>query len=96
MPGIDPVLLSGPLVSWIVAVLEGAVVFGGLSALSAGLVIAGIPKKAALEYETAIKMDKFLLVVHGTPTEIASVREAFQGISCSYAVHSESFYAKSA
>ena len=96
MPGIDPVLVSGPLVSWIVAVLEGAMVFGGLSALSAGLVITGIPKKAALEYETAIKLDKFLLVVHGTPTAIANAREAFQGTSCSYTVHGERIYAKSA
>jgi uncharacterized membrane protein len=96
MPGIDPVLLSGPLVSWIVAVLEGAVVFGVLSALSAGLVITGIPKKAALEYEAAIRMDKFLVVVHGTPAAIAHAREAFQRTNLYDAVHGERAYAKSA
>ena len=95
MPGVDPVLLSGPLVSWIVAVLEGAVVFGGLSALSAGLVITGIPKKAALEYESAIRMDKFLLVVHGTPAAIANANEAFQRTHCRCNVHAEKTYAKS-
>jgi hypothetical protein len=96
MPGIDPVLISGPLVSWIVAVLEGAVVFGGLSALSAGLVVTGIPKKAALEYEAAIRMDKFLLVVHGNPTAIANANEAFQRANFSCAVHGGDVYAKSA
>jgi uncharacterized membrane protein len=67
IPGIGPVLLAGPLVSWIVAVLEGAFVFGGLSALGAGLVSIGIPKDSVIRYETALKTDKFLLIVHGTP-----------------------------
>jgi hypothetical protein len=96
MPGIDPVLLSGPLVSWIVAVLEGAVAFGGLSALSAGLIITGIPKKAALEYETAIRMDKFLIVVHGTPAAIGNAKDALHRTHCCYTVHGDRSYAKSA
>src|ERR1039458_3499399 len=32
IPGIGPVLVAGPLVAWIIAALEGAVVVGGLSA----------------------------------------------------------------
>ena len=42
IPGIGPVFLAGPLVSWMLAVLEGAVVFGGVSALGAGLISIGM------------------------------------------------------
>lgn len=66
IPGIGPVLVAGPLVSWIIAGLEGAVVVGGVSALGAGLVSIGIPKDSVIKYEMALKTDKYLLIVHGT------------------------------
>ncbi|TAK09155.1 permease [bacterium] len=75
LPGIGPVFVAGPLVSWIVAALEGAAVGGGLSALGAGLYSIGIPKNKIVEYETAIKAGKFLLVAHGTADEAAKARE---------------------
>src|SRR5277367_6080161 len=75
IPGIGPLLVAGPLVAWIVAALEGALVVGGLSALGAGLYSIGIPKDSIVEYETALKADKFLLVVHGTADEAAKAEE---------------------
>lgn len=66
VPGIGPVAVAGPLVSSIVAVLEGAVVVGGLSALGAGLFGLGIPKESIIKYETQLKAEKFLLIAHGT------------------------------
>src|ERR1700679_4230034 len=66
IPGIGPLLVAGPLVAWIVGALEGAVVVGGLSAIGAGLVSIGIPKDSVLQYELALKTDKFLLMVDGT------------------------------
>jgi hypothetical protein len=74
VPGIGPLLVAGPVVAWIVAGLEGAVVVGGLSALGAGLYSIGIPKNSILKYETAVKADKFLLVAHGTATDVAKAR----------------------
>jgi uncharacterized membrane protein len=74
VPGVGPVLVAGPLVSWIVAALEGAVVVGGLSAIGAGLYSIGIPKDSILRYEVALKSDKFLLVAHGTADEVARAR----------------------
>src|SRR6202789_2093798 len=62
IPGLGPLLVAGPLVAWIVAGLEGAVVVGGISAFGAGLVSIGIPKNSIVTYETALKSDKFLLV----------------------------------
>ena len=50
--------------------LKGAVVVGGVSALGAGLVSIGIPKDSVIKYEAALKTDKFLLIVHGSPDAV--------------------------
>jgi len=75
IPGIGPLLVGGPLVSSIVGALEGATIFGGLSALGAGLYSIGIPKDSVLRYEEAIKSDKFLLIAHGTKAEVNKARD---------------------
>ena len=75
IPGLGPVLVAGPLVGWIVAGLEGAVMVGGVSAIGAGLFSIGIPKDSILEYEIAIKTDRFLLLANGTAEETARARE---------------------
>jgi hypothetical protein len=75
IPGIGPVMVGGPLVSWIIGVLETAVVTGGLTALGGALASIGIPKDSVIQYETAIKADKFLLIVHGSLTEVEKARD---------------------
>jgi len=75
IPGIGPILVAGPVVAWIVGALEGAAVVGGLSAIGAGLYSMGIPKDSVLQYELALKTDKFLLMVHGTAAEVARAKE---------------------
>jgi hypothetical protein len=74
VPAIGPVLVGGPLVAWIVAGLEDAVLVGGLSALGAGLYSIGIPKDSIVTYETAIKAGQYLVVAHGTSAEAAKAR----------------------
>jgi uncharacterized membrane protein len=74
IPGIGPVLMAGPLIVAIVSALEGAVLVGGMSALGGALVSLGIPKNSALRYETEIEVGKFVLIVHGTPQEIAGAK----------------------
>jgi hypothetical protein len=74
-PGLGPVAVAGPLVAWIVAALEGAVVVGGAGAIGAALVGVGIPKDSVLEYEIAIRTDQFLLLFNGTPLEAAAASE---------------------
>jgi len=75
VPGVGPLLFAGPIVSYIVGALEGAVVVGGLSALGAGLYSMGIPKDSILQYETAVKSGKYVLIAHGSDTETAHARE---------------------
>jgi len=74
LPGFGPVMVLGPMAAWIVGALENAAVVGGLSALGAGLYGAGIPKDSVLQYETAVKTDKFLVFAHGTAAELAKAR----------------------
>ena len=47
VPGIEPVVLAGPLLSWIVAVVEGTLVFGAIGSLAAALLSISIPKRDA-------------------------------------------------
>lgn len=75
IPGIGPIVVGGPLVSWIVGALEGATLYGGMSALGAGLYSIGIPKDSVLTYETAVKSDKFLVIAHGTREQVANAKD---------------------
>lgn len=74
IPGLGPVIVGGPLVSWIIGALETAVITGGLTALGGALASIGIPKDSVIRYETALKADKFLLIVHGTVHEVEKAK----------------------
>jgi len=79
VPGIGPIVVGGPIVAWIVGALEGAAVVGGISAVGAALYSIGIPKDSVLQYETSLKANKFLLVVHGTVDEVERAGSILQG-----------------
>ena len=84
IPGIGPLIVFGPLVGWLVGALEGAVVVGGLSALGAGLYSIGIPTDSIVEYETALKSDKFLVMAHGTAEEVATAKRILETTGAAY------------
>jgi uncharacterized membrane protein len=75
IPVVGHVIVLGPLAAALFSGLEGAVVVGGASALIGALVSMGIPKDSVLRYETALKAEKFMLVVHGDAQEIERARE---------------------
>jgi hypothetical protein len=79
IPGVGPVRAAGPVVAWIAGVLESAVVVGGLGVIGAGLYRIGLPKNSVLEYELALKADRYLLLIHGTPEEAAKANEILKG-----------------
>lgn len=74
LPGVGVVAMAGPLVASLVGALERAVVVGGVSALGAALSEIGMPKDQIMKYETAVKADKFVLMVHGTAAEEEQAR----------------------
>jgi hypothetical protein len=66
LPGLGLVAMAGPLVATLVGGLEGAAVVGGLSALVAALTQLGVPRDRAIKYETALQVDQYVLLVHGS------------------------------
>ena len=74
LPGLGLLAMAGPVVATLVGALEGAVVVGGLSALGAALTQIGVPKDQVIKYETALKVDKYILMVHGSTEDAEKVR----------------------
>src|SRR5580692_9016877 len=74
IPFVGHVVVLGYLATMVFAGIENAVVVGGLSALGAGLYSMGIPKDSILQYETAVKSGKYVLIAHGTDIETAHAR----------------------
>jgi len=81
VPGVGPLLVGGPLLSGIVAGLQGAVVVGSLSAIGAGLYSLGVPRDAILRYETELKSGKFIVIAHIPPVESDQTRKIINDTS---------------
>jgi len=75
MPGVGPILVGGPLVSSIVGALEGATIHNGLTPLGSALHNMGIPKSSVVNYESALKANKFILVIHGANGEASKASD---------------------
>jgi uncharacterized membrane protein len=75
VPVVGHVIVLGPLAAMLVGGLQGAVIVGGISALAGALMAIGIPRDSVLRYETALKANKFLLVVHGDAQAIKRAHE---------------------
>ena len=78
VPVVGHVIVLGPLAATLFGGLQGAVLVGGISALAGALMAIGIPKDSVLRYETALKADKFMLVVHGDAQEIKRAHELLE------------------
>jgi len=97
IPGLGPLLMAGPVIAWIVGALEGAVVVGGAGVVGAGLFSMGIPKDSVLQYELAVKNDKFLLLVSGSASEVSKAKEVLGTSQPAHLeVHSEALLTASA
>ena len=75
VPVLGHIVILGPLAAMLFSGLQGAVVVGGVSALAGALTAIGIPKDSVLRYETALKANKFVLMVHGDSQDIARARD---------------------
>jgi hypothetical protein len=74
VPVVGPVVALGYIGTIIIGALEGAVLVGGVSAISAALYGIGIPKDSVLAYDTTIAADGFLVMAHDTPARVAAAR----------------------
>ena len=77
-PGFGLVAFAGPIVAVLVSALEGAVLVGGVSAIGAALMQIGVPKDQVMKYETDLKVDKYVLMVHGSVEEQDKARSVLE------------------
>ncbi len=78
VPVLGHIFILGPLAAMLFSGLQGAVVVGGVSALAGALMSIGIPKDSVLRYETALRANKFILMVHGDNQEISRAQEVLK------------------
>ena len=71
IPGTGIFVVAG----WVVTALGGAIVGGGLAALSGALISIGIPENTVLQYESELKAGSFLLLAHGTNAEVQKAKD---------------------
>ena len=81
VPVVGPVVVLGYVAAIVIAGLENAVVVGGLSAIGAALFSIGVPKDSVLQYETAIKTDRFLVMAHGAAADVARAKTILGTVS---------------
>ena len=81
LPLIGPVVVLGHLAAMVVGAVEGAVLIGGVSALTGALVSIGLPKDSIVRYEEAVKADHFLVMAHGTPEQVRQAKAVLQSAS---------------
>jgi hypothetical protein len=84
LPLVGPVMAFGHIAVMAISALEGAVVVGGVSAISAALYGMGIPKDSILQYETALTTDAYLVMAHDTPSRIAIARAILETAGASH------------
>jgi len=87
IPAFGPLVIAGPISSAFIGALEGAAITGGMTALGAAIYSIGIPRDSVIKYETAVKADQFLLIVHGTQEEVERARALLKTSSDDVTVH---------
>ena len=87
IPAFGPLVVAGPISAALIGALEGAATVGGMSALGAAIYSIGIPRDSVIKYESAVKADQFLLIVHGTQEEVKHARDLLKAGSHDVAVH---------
>ena len=90
IPLVGHVVILGYLATIVISGVENAILVGGLSAIGAALYSIGIPKNSVLQYETAVGADSFLVMAHGTASEVEHARSILGTASpSSLEVHSD-------
>jgi len=74
IPGIGHVTAAGWIVANLASAAGGAAVGGGVGAIAAALRGVGVPDDAIPRYESALRADRYLIVVHGTADDVEAAR----------------------
>jgi hypothetical protein len=79
IPGFGPLFAAGPLVSRVIGALKQTAVDGSMSALGAGFYNIGIPRNSISFYERQLKVGKFIVIAHGSRSEVDVCRPILTG-----------------
>lgn len=74
LPGVGPVVVAGSLAAVLAGGVEGALAGSALGGLLSGLASWGISKQHILKFEETVKGGKYLLIAHGSATEVEKAR----------------------
>jgi hypothetical protein len=81
IPFLGQVIVLGTLAAMVVSAIEGALIVGGVSGLAAALYGLGVPRDSVIAYETAVKTDGFLVMAHGSASEVEHARSILHAVS---------------
>ena len=79
VPVVGHLIVLGPLAASLIGGIEGAALGGGAGAALGALTTMGVPRDTMLRYETALKADKFLLVMDTDAAAAAQARALLGG-----------------
>jgi len=79
IPTVGPVVVVGYLTATLIAMVEGAALVGGISALGAALASIGIPKDSIVAYERAVKTDGFMVMAQGSAADVTRAKAILEG-----------------
>jgi hypothetical protein len=74
VPVIGNVVMLGYLATVVIAAIDNAAIVGGLSVFGAAIYSLGIPKDSVIQYESAVKADGFLIMVHSSASGIVRAK----------------------
>jgi hypothetical protein len=78
VPGIGPLFVAGPLLTWIVRSMGNVVGLDKVGAMGAGLHELGIPADSILRCEGALRSGKVVLIAEGSAMAMILAREVFR------------------
>ena len=88
-PLTGPVMILGYLGAVAVTAIEGVVIAGGAGAIFAALASIGIPRDSVLRYETAVKADAIIVMVHGSADDVARAKTILAATATTVDVHAD-------
>jgi uncharacterized membrane protein len=74
VPGVGHVTAAGWIVWNLASAAGGAALGGGIGVIAAALKDVGVPDDVVPQYESALKADHYLVVVHGAAPDVESAR----------------------
>ncbi len=78
IPGFGSVLVAGPLARHVMEAWTSLEAFESLRPLDVSLFKMGVSHESITRYENALRSDYYLLIIHGTPGQVAKVKGALE------------------